>query len=56
VLLPFDQISYLLNDFEISYAELTDNNIRFAEYKEQSRIRSRSKWLMSVDIFSEQRL
>ena len=25
-----------------SYAELTDNNIRFAEYEEQSQIRSRS--------------
>ena len=32
----------MLNDFEVSYAELTGNNIRSAEYEEQSRTRSRS--------------
>jgi len=37
-----------------SFAELRGNNL--LEYEEQSRIRSRSMWQMSVDIFSEHRL
>ena len=57
MLLDFDQISYLLNDSEVSYAELRRNIImRSAEYEEQSKIRSRSRRQSSVDFFSEHRL
>jgi len=45
----------LLNDSEVSYAELKGNNIRSAEYEEQSKIRSRLRRQSSVDFFSEQR-
>ena len=41
VLLHFNQIEYLLNGSEVSYAELRGNNL--LEHEEQSRIRSRSR-------------